>query len=113
MASTSGVYLVNLSNLFKLSTYQTFNITFRIEPFENFEKKFFCQKNFGRKIFQVWSHDDVIKGKSGRKFFMRFLHELKSLDSKKAIKKFSTKIWIIHKVWSILAIFDPKNHLDG
>ena len=46
-------------------------------------------------------------------FFMRFLHELKSLDSKKAIKKFSTKIWIIHKVWSILAIFDPKNHLDG
>ena len=39
------------------------------------------------------------------KFFMRFLHELKSLDSKNAIKKFATKIWIIHKVWSILVDF--------
>ena len=49
-------------------------------------------------------------------FFMRFLHELKSLDSKKAIKKYATKIWIIHNVWSIwsiLAIFDSKNRLNG
>ena len=36
-------------------------------------------------------------------FFMRFLHEF--LDSKKAIKKYATKIWIIHKVWSILVNF--------
>ena len=31
-------------------------------------------------------------------FFMRFLHELKSLDSKKSNKKYATKIWIVHKV---------------
>ena len=32
-------------------------------------------------------------------------NELKSLDSKNAIKNFSTKIWIIHKVRSILVDF--------
>ena len=47
------------------------------------------------------------------KVFKRFLHELKSLDSKNAIKNFATKIWIIHKVWSILAIFDSKTLFDG
>ena len=54
-----------------------------------------------QKIFQVWSHDDVIQGKFGQKFFHTFLNKLKSLDSKHAIKKFATKIWIIHEVTGV------------
>ena len=49
-------------------------------------------------------------------FFMRFLHELKSLDSKKAIKNMRPKFGSFIKFgrfWSILAIFDSKNRLNG
>ena len=36
-------------------------------------------------------------------------------EPEQAIKRKTktNKIWIIHKVWSILAIFDSKNRLNG